>query len=473
MSTRVRLVLLSLVITLLVMWLSAISYAEPIEVRGKLVSRDDQTKRVEFRVADRLRCQDGSSLKTLQIKGIPLQDLDYMPLFRWGLGGIPIKIVVEIDNSVKYPKQPYDTCMLAATFVKWSGRMAKLVEEGKALAAQKAEQEAQAKREAAEREKQEAKKAAEREEQERKEAAEKKAREEREAREAAERAEQERKASLERAAKAEREAKEAAEREARKQQELEAQPPRQLVGKALSITEGNTVFVEVGALTYKVRNVSPICLVADEEIKVTVRRVDPDHKSEILYHCDFVSFDPDWQKAQDKKVAEAKSKEESLKAKEEKLQSQKDELIAKLQAEQEKLESYREATTLFSVTGKVTGKEKNALQLWGHALPSKGAMDHWAQQTREANIVVINPQPKYSGGYYMGLHYFVKKASGKNAYGGSVPIWVFGDLPPKVKGETDKITSDMEKHRTRILEIEQEVKSLSSEMGKVVCIPEK
>ena len=48
MSTRVRLVLLSLVITLLVMWLPAISYAEPIEVRGKLVSRDDQTKRVEI-----------------------------------------------------------------------------------------------------------------------------------------------------------------------------------------------------------------------------------------------------------------------------------------------------------------------------------------------------------------------------------------------------------------------------------------
>ena len=245
------------------------------------------------------------------------------------------------------------------------------------------------------------------------------------------------------------------------------------MGKALSIVDGNTVFVEVGTLTYKVRNVSPICLVADEEIKVTVRRVDPDPKSQVLYHCDFVSFDPDWQKALDKKVAEAKSKEVSLKAKEEKLQAQKDELIAKLQAEQEKLESYREATTQFSVTGKITSKEKNALQLWGHALPSKGAMDHWAQQTREANIVVLNPQPKYSGGYYMGLHYFVKKASGKNAYGGSVPIWVFGDLPPKVKSETDTITSDMEKSRTRILEIEQEVKSLSSEMGKVICIPEK
>ncbi len=94
-------------------------------------------------------------------------------------------------------------------------------------------------------------------------------------------------------------------------------------------------------------------------------------------------------------------------------------------------------------------------------------------QSREANIVVINPDPEQGGGYYTGLHYFVKKASGKNAYGGSVPIWVFGDLPSKVKSETDKITSDMEKHRALILEIEQEVKSLSSEMGKVICISEK
>ena len=450
MSTRVRLVLLSLVITLLVMWLPATSFARSIRVKGRLVSQDEQTKAVEIKLTG-VATYDGDTIGTVHLKGIPESDLSVLSKLEWGQRGTIVELIAELDLTVKYPRKQYHPLTMAATFVEWSGRMAELVEEGKALAAQKAEQEAQAKREAAEREE----------------------RERREAVERAAREEQGRKAALEQAAKAEKEAKEVAEREAKKQQELEAQPPRELVGKALNVAEGNTVFVEVGSLTYKIRNVSPICLVADEEIKVTVRRVDPDPKSEVLYHCDFVSFDPDWQKALDKKVAEARSKEESLKGKMGKLQSQKDELIAQLQAEQEKLESYREATTLFSVTGKITGKEKNALQLWGHALPSKGAMDHWAQQTREANIVVINPQPKYSGGYYMGLHYFVKKASGKNAYGGSVPIWVFGDLPPKVKSETDKITSDMEKHRARILEIEQEVKSLSSEMGKVICIPEK
>ena len=450
MSTRVRLVLLSLVITLLVMWLPATSFARSIRVKGRLVSQNEQTKAVEIKLTG-VATYDGDTIGTVHLKGIPESDLSVLSKLEWGQRGTIVELIAELDLTVKYPRKQYHPLIMAATFVEWSGRMAELMEEGKALAAQKAEQEAQAKKEAAERE-----------ERERKEAVERAAREE-----------QERKAALERAAKAEKEAKEAAEREARKQQELEAQPPRELVGKALNVAEGNTVFVEVGSLTYKIRNVSPICLVADEEVKVTVRRVDPDPKSEVLYHCDFVSFDPDWQKALDKKVAEAESKEVSLKAKEEKLQAQKDALIANLQAEQEKLEGQKEATTLFTVYGRIQNKEKNAIQLWGQAVPTKGVLNHWAMQTKETVIIILNPKTMSSGAYYTGSHYFVKKASGKNAYGGSVPIWVFGDLPPKVKSETDAITSNMEKYRARILEIEQEVKFLSSEMGKVICIPEK
>ena len=50
MSTRGRLVLLSLVMTLLVIWLPATSSARSIRVKGRLVSQDEQTKAVEIKL---------------------------------------------------------------------------------------------------------------------------------------------------------------------------------------------------------------------------------------------------------------------------------------------------------------------------------------------------------------------------------------------------------------------------------------
>ena len=104
----------------------------------------------------------GDTIGTVHLKGIPESDLSVLSKLEWGQRGAIVELIAELDLTVKYPRKQYHPLTMAATFVEWSGRMAELVEEGKALAAQKAEQEAQAKKEAAEREERERREAVER-----------------------------------------------------------------------------------------------------------------------------------------------------------------------------------------------------------------------------------------------------------------------------------------------------------------------
>lgn len=54
----------------------------------------------------------------------------------------------------------------------------------------------------------------------------------------------------------------------------------------------------------------------------------------------------------------------------------------------------------------------------------------------EGNIQVINPyQEGIHGRQYNGMHYFFRKTSGKNTFGVSVPVWVYGGIPPDMKQE--------------------------------------
>ena len=86
MNTRVRLILLSLIFTLLVVWLPTTSYAKPMRIKGHLVSHDEQKKTVEIKLTSLAR-YDGDTIGTVHLKGLPPDNLSLIPKLKWGKYG--------------------------------------------------------------------------------------------------------------------------------------------------------------------------------------------------------------------------------------------------------------------------------------------------------------------------------------------------------------------------------------------------
>lgn len=98
----------------------------------------------------------------------------------------------------------------------------------------------------------------------------------------------------------------------------------------------------------------------------------------------------------------------------------------------------------FRVSGKVNDKDDSVIQIWGKAFVGYGDK-HWVSSGEERNIVVVNPKNSLnSENFYLGKHFFLKKETGKNAFGADVPVWIFGDPPPEV---TETLAQVEEMHR--------------------------
>jgi len=84
----------------------------------------------------------------------------------------------------------------------------------------------------------------------------------------------------------------------------------------------------------------------------------------------------------------------------------------------------------FTITGEIHDRDEHSLAVWGKAIPPGGSNPLGALY-RDSNIVVLYPDqsrlmgPMYAGG----SHCFVGKRSGTNAFGATVPGWVYGPCP--------------------------------------------
>lgn len=84
---------------------------------------------------------------------------------------------------------------------------------------------------------------------------------------------------------------------------------------------------------------------------------------------------------------------------------------------------------------------KPLILVWGKALPHAGTDPRtFGVLFQESNITVLNPnQQRIVPSHYTGgLHYFIRKDSGPNAFGASVPVWVYGDRPANLKSAENR-----------------------------------
>ena len=277
--------------------------------------------------------------------------------------------------------------------------------------------------------------------------------------------ERKRKEALERAKKAEREAKEAEERKKKIEQELEAQPPRLLVGKVDNFNSSEHILVlKVQDLTYRIKKSKDLSFYKGELVKLVVRRVDS-IKSNILV-CDFVSYEQEFLKEHNRLLIKNKIKKEELENQIVIKDKEIVELEQKANNEMNKLVKYEDDITVFQITGKVLDREPDAVQIWGIAIPINGNRTHWARQFEKTNIAVLNPKPLRNPTYYHGNHYFLGKTTSKNAFGASVPLWVFGGMKKDIKTKVKPIIEKYSKLRDRITKFKSERKEINDKLSK-------
>lgn len=160
------------------------------------------------------------------------------------------------------------------------------------------------------------------------------------------REEQIQKAALERAAKAETEAAAAGALRAKKEEELNAQPPRLLVARVEKyLPDSQELVVTIGDLHYKITKATDVSLIQGDNVKVNVKRVDP--SSPTSFNCVFVSYDDEFL-AEQKTVAEKRQRALAEKVEQERKAAENREAEEKQQVEEKERQQQKLASDLIS-----------------------------------------------------------------------------------------------------------------------------
>lgn len=100
---------------------------------------------------------------------------------------------------------------------------------------------------------------------------------------------------------------------------------------------------------------------------------------------------------------------------------------------------------LFQINGKIQTRDADSVSVWGHALPNNSDLGQLGAHVEEANLVVMSPDPEglSSGVYYVGTHAFVRTSTGTNAFGGPVPVSVYGPIPRAASDRQSAVQQDI------------------------------
>ncbi len=100
---------------------------------------------------------------------------------------------------------------------------------------------------------------------------------------------------------------------------------------------------------------------------------------------------------------------------------------------------------LFQISGKIQTRDADLVSVWGHALPNNSDLGQLGAHVEEANLVVMSPDPESlsSGVYYLGTHAFVRTSTGTNAFGGPVPVSVYGPVSRAASDRQSELQQDI------------------------------
>jgi hypothetical protein len=80
----------------------------------------------------------------------------------------------------------------------------------------------------------------------------------------------------------------------------------------------------------------------------------------------------------------------------------------------------------FEIIDKVTDADRDELLLWGRTVRHLSG-DKFGTLFQEGNILVMKPTALVPPGLICtGIHCFIEKRQGQNAFGAVVPVWVYG-----------------------------------------------
>ena len=90
---------------------------------------------------------------------------------------------------------------------------------------------------------------------------------------------------------------------------------------------------------------------------------------------------------------------------------------------------------LFQIAGEIKQRDSTKVVLWGYALPVNFDSKQLGSQNVEGNLVVLNPNlDGIRGGVrYDATHAFVQTERGTNAFGATVPVLIYGDIPASTR----------------------------------------
>jgi hypothetical protein len=122
----------------------------------------------------------------------------------------------------------------------------------------------------------------------------------------------------------------------------------------------------------------------------------------------------------------------------------------------------------FFVRGNVRDRTENTILLAGTAVPNNNpAMNPMGTVVKDASVVVRNPSVEVAVGfYYTGTHYFIERKEGKNAFGGTVPVWVYGDLTVEQQAASTEANAEIERVAKTSVLVQNQLRELLDEIRK-------
>ena len=131
-----------------------------------------------------------------------------------------------------------------------------------------------------------------------------------------------------------------------------------------------------------------------------------------------------------------------------------DELRQDFSATSAQIDSLKAKYPTVMISGKISDRDQGAIQVWGTAVPVDAQPNALGVLYEDSNLLVLNPnEPLIQAGYYTGgIHYFLGKRYGKNAFGQPVPLWVYGDEPQELKDAGAHMESVMKQLDTKSAE---------------------
>lgn len=258
------------------------------------------------------------------------------------------------------------------------------------------------------------------------------------------------------------------EEQARKKKEadLEAQPPQDIIGSFKSWVEKDTMVFSTETRNYTIHDCKKICLDKETKINVKIRRVEWVDANN--FKGKFVSWDPAFLKEYNKLLESSKSIRADYKDKIVDLDKELNDLNKEISTIGANIEAIDKKHPLFIISGEPRNRDSKGVFVWGIAVGFMGDFSQLGALPQKSNIYVVNPKTPFNNLYYKGEHYFLKKGTGTNAFGAKVPVWIYGDMPSKSKERRKELIAELEPLQTKYEKIEARKTQLEQALNSCV-----